>query len=98
MTPRTKRQVRNGLHLVGMVALAALYGSAYGALHLYVSLFIDAFGDADRWMAVWHIVWTVAGAVFLTVWTTRWVRTDGQRFQRDKKWTADTFTQRGATP
>lgn len=98
MTPRTKRRVRNGLHLVGMTALAALYGSAYGAICLYVSLFIDAFGLADYWMVVWLIVWAVAGTVFLAMWTTRWVRTDGQRFQRDKNWAADTFTQQGATP
>jgi hypothetical protein len=98
MTPRTKRRVRNGLHLVGMTALAVLYGSAYGALHVYGSLFIDAFGVADHWAVGWFVLWTVAGAVFLAMWTTRWVRTDGQRFQRDKKWTADTFTQQGATP
>lgn len=85
------------LNVIGIAAVAVLYGAAYGCIGFYISLFIDALGAAEHWVTVWLLAWVAFGAVVLTVWAIRWTGIGADWFRQDNNRTTDTFTREGAT-
>lgn len=74
------------LNVIGIAAVAVLYGAAYGCIGFYIGLALDAATNGDGVvLTAWLFGWVAVGTVLLTLWTLRFTGLGAQIVIRQPK-------------